>query len=237
MTGRRTVLVLAWAALLAAWLVYLWRSGSSPAGSLQAGVDAARGAWWAVPVFVLAYAARGLVLFPASLLTIAGGVLFGPVVGVVVTVVAANASAMVAYAAGRSLTAPPTMAETDASTVARWSNRLRHNSFTTVMVMRLAFLPYDLVNYLCGFLRVHQGAFLAATAIGSLPGTVTFVLAGASVRRLDAGVAGFDLRVFAISVALFVVSLVGARLVQRRAVPIGSDPRSDTDLGRGVERR
>ena len=81
--------------------------------------------------------------------------------------------------------------------------------------MRLALLPYDVVNYLCGFLRIKPWPFLAATAIGSLPATVAFVLAGASVERVDAGASGLDARVLIAAAALFVASLAVARVLHR----------------------
>lgn len=216
MGRRRTVIVVFWAAIVAVWIWHSRSSGDGVTESLQQLVDSLRGNWWAIPAYVLAYAARPLLLFPASLLTIAGGILFGPAVGIAVVLVASNASAMVAYGVGRALRADPSHRRDATSLVARWSERLRARSFATVLVMRLAFLPYDLVNYACGALGINPGAFLAATAIGSLPGTVSFVLAGASLDRVDSGVDGFDPRVFAVSLALFVVSLVVAKLFQHR---------------------
>ncbi len=85
--------------------------------------------------------------------------------------------------------------------------------------MRLLFLPYDLVHYLAGFLRVRPVAFLAATALGSLPGTVAFVLLGTSLSRLDRGMGAIDRRVLGLSVGLMALSALGARLLRRRPVP------------------
>ena len=106
---------------------------------------------------------------------------------------------------------------------------MRANSFSTVMTMRFVFLPYDLVSYLSGFLRIAPLQFLAATALGSLPGTVAFVLAGASIERLDDGVGGLDLRVLALSAVIFVASLIAARILKKReaardSLPTGSRP-------------
>lgn len=222
MTSRRR-----WTRRVAAglWLVavglWVWRlraTGTSPTESLQSLVDRLDGAWWAIPAYIGVYAVRPLVLFPASLLTIAAGILFGPVVGIGAAAVGANLSGLVAFHLGRAFS-PEALATTDDSAtglIARWSDRLRERSFATVMVMRLAFLPFDLVNYLAGFLRIDVRAFLAATALGSLPGTVSFVLAGASLERLDAGLDGFDPKVFLASVAIFAVSLLVARAYQRR---------------------
>ena len=216
---RRAVAIGVLVALVAVWVGYLSTTDSSSASSAQALVDTLRGSAWAAPAFVAVYAIRPLILFPATLLTVAGGVLFGPVAGIALTVVAANLSAMVAYGFARGIASPPQDVEVEAGFRARWSKRLRERSFTTVMIMRLALLPYDLVNYLCGFLHIPAGPFLVATAIGSFPATVAFVLAGASVERVDAGLAGFDARVFAASVVLFVVSLAIARILQRSGGP------------------
>lgn len=49
------------------------------------------------------------------------------------------------------------------------------NSFETVLIMRFIFLPYDLVNYLAGILRIDLKAFILATLLGSIPGTIAFV--------------------------------------------------------------
>ncbi len=196
-----------WLAVIGGWAWYLRASGQSPVDWLQGLVDTASGAWWAIPAFVLAYLARPLLLFPASLLTIAAGILFGPVVGVPVALAAATASAFVAYLIGTTFS-PAAMHDGGGATVLdRWAGRMRDESFLTVLLMRLAYLPYDLVNYAAGFLRIDRSAFVAATALGSLPGTVSFVLAGASVKRLDAGLDGFDPMVFAASLAIFTVSM------------------------------
>ena len=227
---RRLLIVGAWLSVVIAWFTVARSTGDSPIDIAQSFVDTVRGAWWAVAAFVLFYAARPIVLFPATVLTIAGGLLFGPGVGIAATIVGANLSAMVAYWIGRSLTAP---ASEDGSEqrarwerLNRWTDRMRANSFSTVMTMRFVFLPYDLVSYLSGFLRIAPLQFLAATALGSLPGTVAFVLAGASIERLDDGVGGLDLRVLALSVVIFVASLIAPRVLKRREAVRESQPAS-----------
>jgi hypothetical protein len=90
-----------WALLLVGWVVYQHRSGLGPSAAAQRLVDIARGNWRAILAYVLVSVVRPLVLFPATLVTIAAGMLFGPVVGVAVAVVAANTSAMVGYSVGR----------------------------------------------------------------------------------------------------------------------------------------
>ncbi len=185
--------------------------------------------------YVLVYLARPIILFPASVLTVVGGILFGPVVGVLVVVVAANASAMIAYGVGRLLGRTPGGVDRDgtaddqAGFARRWSSRMRERSFETVLVMRLLFLPYDLVNYLSGIVRLRWLPFLLATALGSLPGTVSFVLLGASLERIDQGLGGIDATALVASIAIFVVSLLIARLLRaRQPAGAGTAPQEST---------
>jgi len=218
---QRALVVGIWLAAIVAWQLYQSSNDLSITETAQRFIDTVGGSWWGIFAFVSVYLARAIVLFPASILTIVGGILFGPVVGVLVVVVAANASAMIAYGVGRLLgRAPGTSDEVpdDDSTsfVRRWSNRLRDNSFETVLIMRLLFLPYDLVNYVSGMLRLQWLPFLVATALGSLPGTVSFVLLGASIDRVDEGIGGIDPAALVISLAIFGVSLAVARLLRRR---------------------
>jgi uncharacterized membrane protein YdjX (TVP38/TMEM64 family) len=217
MTARRRVVavVVPWAVLVAGWIVFQRASGLGPVATAQRLVDTASGNWWAMAAYVAVAVARPLVLFPASLLTVAAGILFGPVAGTVVAAVSANGSALVAHQLGRLLRRPPTVTD-DPSRIGVWAQRLRDNGFEAVLLMRLVFLPYDLVSYACGVLHVRRGAFLAANALGTLPGTVAFVLVGASVTRVDGGLDGIDPVTLGASVVLVVASIVTARVVRRR---------------------
>lgn len=139
-------------------------------------------------IYILIYALRPLIFFSALILTVAAGSIFGAgsignlILAVIYTIIAGNISALVAYFIGRYF--GEGLLETangDTGIIQTYTNRLRENSFETVMIMRFIFLPYDLVNYLCGFLRIDWKAFILATAVGSIPGTVAFVAFGASV--------------------------------------------------------
>ncbi len=223
---QRIVVAAIWLGAVLLWRQYMVSNDLSATEAGQQFIDAVGDAWWGILAYIAIYLARPIVLFPASVLTIVGGLLFGPVVGVIVVVVAANASAMIAYWIGRLLGRPPgantldevapDVAAADASIARRWSQRMRDNSFETVLIMRLLFLPYDFVNYLSGILRLGWAPFLFATALGSLPGTVSFVLLGASLERIDDGLGGIDPVSLVASVAIFVISLVVARVVRAR---------------------
>lgn len=224
---RFVAIVAVWVTAVVGWFVYQRSTGSSPTEVAQRFVDGASGNWWAIVAFAAVAVLRPIVLFPAVLLTVAAGLLFGAVIGVVVAAVAANGSALIAYRLGRHLRRPPADDGSDASRIDAWTQRLRTNGFEAVLLMRLLFLPYDPVSYVCGLVRVPVHQFLVANAIGTLPGTVAFVLIGASIERFDEGLGGIDGTTLAVSVVIVVASIVTSRVVRRRA-----DPERATSSGR-----
>ena len=151
-------------------------------------------------------------------LTLGAGFLFGPVWGIVLTIIGANLGASLAYLIGRYFgRGVLESSEGDAGFAGHYAERLRNNSFETVLTMRFIFLPYDLVNYLAGFLRVRYTAFILATILGSLPGTIAFVLFGASTDGdFSGGLPSLDPAVLIASVVIFVASLGLSRVFKNR---------------------
>lgn len=170
---------------------------------------------WGAVIFIVAYLIRPLIFFSATLLTILAGAIFGPVYGVLLTVLAANSGAMIAYTIGRFFGGDIIDDENETSVLQKYGARMRQSSFNTVFIMRLLFLPYDLVNYMSGFLRIDWKAFLLATILGSIPGTISFALFGSSID-ISQGLSNVEFNpwAFAASVAIFIVSLGISRLVQ-----------------------
>ncbi len=209
-----------WLALLSAFAVYIFSLGLPLDEALQQTVrqlvNFIRDNPLAPLIFIGLYTLRPIVLFSAVLLTLAGGALFGAVWGVVYTVIGANLGATLAYFIGYFFGQNALEAEDeDTGRLQRWIGKMRSNSFETVLTMRFIFLPYDLVNYLAGFLRINYWAFILATILGSLPGTLSFVLLGASTG-LNAEGGGFNPWVLVASVVIFVASLGLSRLLKRR---------------------
>ncbi|HEX6292414.1 MAG TPA: TVP38/TMEM64 family protein [Herpetosiphonaceae bacterium] len=206
-----------WMLLLGGYQWYAWHHGLSPFAAAQRLVALLSTSAYGPLLFIAIYTLRPLVLFSATVLSIAAGFLFGPLWGIVYTLIGSNLSATVAYAVGRFFGHGLLEGDHAAGIVRRYAARLRDNSFMAVLTMRFVFLPYDLVNYLAGFLRIQYQPFMLATILGSLPGTFSFVLAGASIHGdLSDGVDSFDPRVFAASAIIFVSSLLIARYVRRR---------------------
>ena len=212
-----------WAALIGVILWVMRANDLTLSEFFLAGLAWAQASPLAPLAYILLYAIRPLTLFSSVLLTLAGGFLFGPAWGVVYTVIGANLSATVAFFVGRYFGSGVLDDGEAQGFVQRYARRMRENSFETVLIMRLIFLPYDLVNSLAGFLRIHFGAFILATIIGSIPGTIAFVFLGASLSPDEitamfttGEVPSLDWRILAISFVMFVVSIVLSRVMRRR---------------------
>jgi uncharacterized membrane protein YdjX (TVP38/TMEM64 family) len=220
---QKVVALAIWLALLGSFFWYAHANNQSLAETVFALIQLMQASAYGPLLYVVIYTVRPFTFFSSALLTIAGGFLFGPLWGVAYTVVAANLSAMAAYLAGRYFGQGVLREEATGGLVNNYANRMRHNSFETVLIMRLIFLPYDLVNYLAGFLRIDWKAFLLATALGSIPATISIVLLGAAASPAEieqfflAGtLPSLDGRILAMSVGMFLVSLALSRYFKRR---------------------
>ena len=230
--GQKLAALVFWVALLGGYQVYAWQAGLSPLEAVQRLIDFMAGSLLGPLIYIAFYAMRPLILFPASLLTVAAGFVFGPVLGVALTIVASNTSATVAYLVGHFFGGDLIKSEGE-GIVPRYTRRLRDNSFETVLTMRFIFLPFDFVNYLAGFLKINWGAFILATILGSLPGTLAFVLFGASIEmNFTGGVPSLNPGVLIASAVIFVLSLVVSRLFKRRERHATSAAGSGTEEAR-----
>ncbi len=221
--GQKWVALAFWVLAFATYQWYAWQNDLSPLDVVQRLIDFFSASFYGPLLFILIYTLRPLLLFPATLLTIAAGFVFGPLLGVVLIVIGSNASALLAYVVGRFFGQGLLSEGKAGGIVQRYTTRLRENSFETVFLLRLLFAPYDLVNYLAGFLRIRWIPFIAATALGALPGTLAFTLFGASIERFDGGIPALNPWVLAASVALFLVSLALSRIIKRRSTAARED--------------
>lgn len=214
----KAVALILWLALLGGYFWYTRQNDLTLADSVSSIADLLTNSFFGPLLYILIYAGRPLLFFPATILTLLGGFLFGPL-GILYTIVGSNASAMVTFGIGWFLGEDVLQDEEKSGVIQKYTRRMRENSFETVLIMRLIFLPYDLVNYVSGFLKINWKAFLLATAVGSVPGTISFVLLGASFGTLDELLAGevqLNPATVIASVVIIGISLVLSRYIKKR---------------------
>ena len=129
-------------------------------------------------LFLAVYALSTAVSVPgASLLTIAGGFLFGTWLGGGLAVVGATTGAVAIYLAARTAFGDVLSRRLSGSTLDKLREGFAANGFSYLLSLRLIPLfPFWLINLAPAFLGVGLRTFTLATAIGILPGT--FIYAG-----------------------------------------------------------
>lgn len=154
---------------------------------------------WFPLAFLIAHIVVTVFPFPRTAFTLAAGLLFGPVLGVPLAVVASTASAVIALLLVRAvgwqlsrLVRHPRVESLDA--------RLRDRGWPAVMSMRMIpAVPFSVLNYAAGASAVRVLPYTLATFVGLLPGTAAVVILG-------------DALTGNISPALFLVSFCTASL-------------------------
>ena len=122
----------------------------------------------------------------AVFLTVTGGFLFGLALGSAAAVISATIGATVIFLAARTALGDPLLrrAGPRANQLARG---FRDDAFSYLLFLRLVpAFPFFLVNLVPAFAGVGLGPFIAATAIGIIPGAIVFALAGVGLDSMIA---------------------------------------------------
>jgi uncharacterized membrane protein YdjX (TVP38/TMEM64 family) len=135
-------------------------------------------------LFITLFTVRSLVFFPATILTLASGILFGPFYGMLYTFIGENFSAFLSFTIGRYFgtnTLDPPHYQKYLRKHFFLPETLRTNGFMSVLLMRLLYFPFDAVGYIAGAAAIPAKDFLLGNAIGILPGLISFVFLGSSL--------------------------------------------------------
>ncbi len=162
------------------------------------------GAWFPFAFFA------GYVFFtqfpiPRTVFTLSSGVLFGPLVGIVVAISATTVSAGISLLflrwVGRDVVRRWLVKSTRLMAV---DQRLAVRGWVAVLSLRLiAGVPFSVLNYACALSSIRFWPFVLATAIGSAPGTIAVVFLG------DALIEGLNWPLLVVMGALMLVGAAG----------------------------
>jgi len=135
---------------------------------------------WAPAIYLLTYG-QPIIPLPASVMTITGGLAFGPLWGTLAALVGATTRACGQFGVAR-LLGRDAVAKLLKGRAAALNARLGDSSFKTVLLVRLIpNFPFDVQNYGLGFSRVRFVPYAFATLLGMIPGSFAFVYLGYSL--------------------------------------------------------
>lgn len=140
----------------------------------------------AVSLFVAGYCLLVAVSLPGAVfMTLAGGFLFGSVLGTVYVNLGATTGSTLAFLAARYLLRDWVEAKFG-SRLGAIQDGFSKNAFSYLMTLRLIPLfPFFLVNLVSGLTRVKLATYVAATAIGIIPGSFVYAYAGRQLGTIN----------------------------------------------------
>jgi uncharacterized membrane protein YdjX (TVP38/TMEM64 family)/Fe-S oxidoreductase len=159
--------------------------------------------YWAPLIYIVLYSLAPALFMPGLPLTILGGMLFGPVWGVVYTITGATSGACVAFLIARYLGREWVSSK---MTGPRWqkldADVARHGWKIVALTRLIPLFPFNLLNYAFGVTRVRFFDYALTSFICMLPATIAYVSLSSSVGQLLKGELSVE---FAIGLGLIVL--------------------------------
>ncbi|MFF2778460.1 TVP38/TMEM64 family protein [Streptomyces sp. NPDC058052] len=205
LSPRSRLSLLALVLLTAASLVLLYE----PQRLLSSGWPQTGGAG-AVLLFALAYGLCTAAFVPRPVLNLAAGALFGTAAGLTAAVAGTVLGAGISFTLGRVLGQDALRPLVKGRWLRAADGQLSRHGFRSMLAIRLfPGVPFAAANYCAAVSRMGYLPFLLATAIGTVPNTAAYVVAGA-----QAGEPGSP--AFLISAGFILVSGLAAAVVAWR---------------------
>lgn len=201
--------------------------------ALQAWVE---GAGAAGPVLFMAIYALATVLFlPGSVLTLAGGALFGPVWGTLWNLTGATIGAALAFLVARYLGAD-WVSRRAGPRLSRLNEGVSSEGWRFIAFVRLVpVFPFNLLNFALGLTRIPFLAYVVASWIFMLPGAIAYTWLGYAGREALTGGEGM-IRNITIALALLGTVAFLPRLVRKlREKPMLAVERLKQQLDAGMD--
>ncbi|MCX4802940.1 TVP38/TMEM64 family protein [Streptomyces sp. NBC_01214] len=171
----------------------------------------------AVLLFAAAYGVCTAAFVPRPLLNLAAGAVFGTQFGLVAAVGGTVLGGAISFGLGRIMGQEALRPFLRGRWLQAADGQLSQHGFRSMLAVRIfPGLPFQVANYCAAVSRCGWGPFLLATAIGVVPNTAAYVVAGASAASPGSPA-------FLVSFGFIVVTVVGGAVVgwrkRHRLVP------------------
>jgi uncharacterized membrane protein YdjX (TVP38/TMEM64 family) len=121
-------------------------------------------------------------------LTVAGGLLFGPLWGVVYTIIGATIGACLSFLVARHGARPWVERKLTGENWEKLHRQVERHGWKVLAVTRLVPLfPYNLLNYFFGLTRIKFLHYAITTFICMLPGTIAYIVFSSSLLDVFTG--------------------------------------------------
>lgn len=170
-------------------------------------------------LFLLGHSVVTVAPVPRTMFTLAAGLLFGPVLGVALSLIATMVSAVLAFWLVRRLARGLVLPHLDRKMFRIVDARLRRRGWLAVASLRLIpGVPFSVLNYCSGLSSISFRHYLVGT-VGIVPSSVAVVVLG------DALTGTTSPALLAVSLTAAAIGVIGLIIETRSPTPGGSTPR------------
>lgn len=120
----------------------------------------------------------------ATFMTVAGGFLFGQILGTALVVISATGGACILFFSA-SLASHDLLLKKAGAVVKKMQKGFQENAFSYLLTLRLIPLfPFVLVNLAAAVFQIPLRTFFAATLVGIIPGSFVYVSMGVALKEV-----------------------------------------------------
>lgn len=138
--------------------------------------------------FIIIYNIGSVLFLPGTILSLAGGAIFGATLGTIYVVIGATLGATLAFLISRYFARSffEDIVEKKFPKLREYDEKLEKNGFMTVLFFRLIpVFPFNGLNFALGLTKVKTKDYFLATMIGIIPGTFAYVYLGSSIASMN----------------------------------------------------
>lgn len=139
---------------------------------------------WAPLLFVVAYILTTVVFIPGTILTLGAGAIFGVIEGTIYSSLGSTLGATAAFLIGRTAARDTIARKIQANQKFLAIDRaVAREGWKIVLLTRLSpIFPFTFLNYAFGITHISLGAYVVASWLGMVPGTVMYVYMGSLAK-------------------------------------------------------
>lgn len=140
----------------------------------------------AIIIFMLIYSVSVAFSIPgATILTLAGGLVFGTVLGAIYVNVGATSGAIGVFIFARYLLGAK-LQEKYADKLAKFNNEIEINGYSYLLTLRfIPLFPFWMINLFAGLTKIPLRTYVWTTAIGILPGSLVYTYTGNQLNTIN----------------------------------------------------
>ncbi|MBR0639635.1 MULTISPECIES: TVP38/TMEM64 family protein [Bacillus] len=131
-------------------------------------------------VFLFLSLFRPFVLVPITVFSLAAGLAFGSVLGTIYALIGATAGATGSFMIASTFRAKKKETASNSRKLKAVTSRIQEHGFLYILLLRIAPIHFDFVSYAAAASRANYRAFVAATFLGLIPGTIALNVLGSS---------------------------------------------------------